>query len=235
MCKQTESLEILKFIFYLGIIYAIFGLLWSIINFLFKSMRGNPSKVETVLLQGLGYYFLASLTVTYLLNPFNISNHDAGSYAFRVLGGIVLYFYLLSKLNKKKNSVALFGNQSASSMTKLDKRIEVILIVVTLLFYLITLLYPAIGNHTVNNWFYTKIQLIYDTILLNFIFGIIGIVFLIRILFQGMASSGFAINLITGKKTDSWSTKNSQDSNHYDDYEIVDEDVQEDSSSNLLN
>ncbi|MBT6030664.1 MAG: hypothetical protein HOH13_10180 [Crocinitomicaceae bacterium] len=228
-------MEILKFIFYLGIIYAIFGLLWSIINFLYKSMRGNPSKIETVFLQGLGYYFLASLTVTYLFNPFNLTDHDSGSYAFMVLGGIVLYFYLLSKLNKKKNIVTLFGNQSAPSMTKIDKLVEVILIVITLLFYLFTLLFPEIANHAVNNWFYTKIQLIYDTVLLNFIFGIIGIVFLIRILFQGMASSGFALNLITGNQTDSWSTKNSKDSDHYDDYEIVDEDVQEDSSSNLLN
>jgi len=120
-------------------------------------------------------------------------------------------------------------------MTKIDNLVEVILIVITLLFYLFTLLFPEIANHAINNWFYTKIQVIYDTVLLNFIFGIIGIVFLIRILFQGMASSGFALNLITGNQTDSWSTKNSKDSDHYDDYEIVDEDVQEDSSSNLLN
>ena len=233
--KTTEALEILKFIFYLGIIYAIFGLLWGIINFLYKSVREKPSKLEMILLRVLGYYFLASLTVIYVFDPFNLTNPNSGSFAFMSLGGIVLYFYLISKMNKRKNIITPFSNQKAQNVSEYDIKIEAILIGVTLLFYIVALLYPEIGNHALNDWFYMKIQLIYDTFILNFIFGLIGIAFLIQILVQGMNSSGMAINLLTGKKTKTWSAQNSQVNNEYDDYEIVDDDTQDDSSSNLLN
>ncbi len=236
-------MEIFKFIFYLGIIYTIFGLLWGLVTFLYKTVRGNQSGVETTLLQAAGYYFLASLTAMNVFKPFNVTERDSSSYAFMALGGIVLYFYLVSKLHKKRNVLSTINGRFSAPDEKRNNTVQWILIVMTLLLYGTTVLYPQIADNQINSWFYAKIVAIYDTVILNFIFGVVGAVFLIQILIQGMSASGKILDVISGgSKKANGSTAPHSDSNQFDEYEVVDdEDDENDQSSegsqsqNLLN
>ena len=95
-------MEIVKFIFYLGIIYTIFGLLWGIVTFLYKAVRVEVTNTESTILKMGSYYFLASLTAWNVVKPFNATDRASGSYAYIALGGIVLCFYLIGKLQKSR-------------------------------------------------------------------------------------------------------------------------------------
>jgi hypothetical protein len=236
-------MEIFKFIFYLGIIYTIFGLLWGLVTFLYRAVRGNQTGVEKTLLQAAGYYFLASLTAMNVFKPFNVTERDSSSYAFMVLGGIVLYFYLVSKLHKKRNVLSTINGRFSAPDEKTNNTVQWILIVMTLLLYGTTLLYPQIADMQIHSWFYAKIVAIYDTVILNFIFGVVGAVFLIQVLIQGMSASGKILDVMSGgSKKANRSTSHYSDSNQFDEYEVVDEEHDEidqssegNQSQNLLN
>ncbi|MAR67804.1 MAG: hypothetical protein CL833_11205 [Crocinitomicaceae bacterium] len=228
-------MEIVKFIFYLGIIYTIFGLLWGIVTFLYKAVRVEVTKTESTILKMGSYYFLASLTAWNVVKPFNATDRASGSYAYIALGGIVLCFYLIGKLQKSR--IQLFGNQGRFSpeLNQKNQRLHLLLIGITLLLYVITVLFPQIADNAINAWFYGKIAAIYDTVFLNFIFGIVGAVFLLQILIQGATASGKLLDLLGGKT----STKGTGNRTHhssssdFDDYEIVeDDDSQHSETSN---
>jgi uncharacterized membrane protein len=236
-------MEIFKFIFYLGIIYTIFGLLWGVVTFLYKTIRQNQSGLETTLLQMAGYYFLASLTAMNVFKPFNVTERDSSSYAFMALGGLVLYFYLMSKLHKKRNILSGINGRFSVPDEKKNNSVQWILIVITLLLYGTTVLYPQIANTQINSWFYARIVAIYDTVILNFIFGIVGTVFLVQILIQGVSASGKIMDIVSGGTKDSnGETSRYSGSNEFDEYEVVGEEndgngngSEDSQNQNLLN
>lgn len=239
-CLKWQQVEVFKFIFYLGIIYTIFGLLWGIVTFLYRAIRENQSEVETILLQAGGFYFLASLTAINVLNPFNVVERNTSSYAYMILGGVVLYLYLMSKLQKNKRMITMFNGRVKMPNEDKNMKIEGTLIGLTLALYVVTLIYPEIAMHAANEWIYTKVQELYGTFLLNFIFGVIGFFFLLQILFQGMIASAKAINALTGRKGsvhDHGMGNGPTGQNEFDDYEIVEDEpkTNDDDQQNLLN
>lgn len=205
-------------------------------TFLYRWIRKEQTNVETVILQAGGYYFLASLTAVNVLNPFTESEKAPVSYAYMVLGGVVLYFYLMSKLQKSKRMISSLGNNMNAPEKEKNMKLEWALIIATLLLYVSSLVYPQIVTHKVNQWFYINIADIYDTVLLKFIFGIIGFFFLIQILFQGFNTTMKMLNLISG------GTNNNPNQNHqtqsdagFVDYEIVEDEDDAEDQQNLLN
>lgn len=207
-------------------------------TFLYRTIRKNQTDAETLILQAGGYYFLASLTAVNVLNPFAESEKEPLSYAYMILGGIVLYFYLMSKLKKSKRMISSFGGNNQAPDKPKNMKIEWPLIIATLLLYISSLVYPQIVTHKVNEWFYVNIADIYDTILLKFIFGIIGFFFLIQILFQGFNTTMKMLNIITGNTgSEPNQNQHTQSESGFIDYEIVDEESEDDPTEqqNLLN
>ena len=151
----------------------------------YKAVRVEVTNTESTILKMGSYYFLASLTAWNVVKPFNATDRASGSYAYIALGGIVLCFYLIGKLQKSR--IKLFGNQGrfSSELNQKNQRLHLVLIGITLLLYVITVLFPQIADNVINAWFYGKIAAIYDTVFLNFIFGIVGAVFLLQILIRG--------------------------------------------------
>jgi len=206
------------------------------ITFLYRLVRQNKTEMETILLQAGGYYFLASLTAINVLKPFTEVERNTSSYTYMILGGIVLYFYLMSKLQKSKRVISSL-NANLPPENK-NMKVEWALIAGTMVLYVFTIIYPIIGTHKVNEWFYVNIVDIYDTAILNFIFGIIGFFFLLQILFQGVTSSVKVLNLLSGNKpADHDNGRQPSDNGGYDDYEIVDDEPEEDDNNEqtLLN
>jgi len=112
-----------------------------------------------------------------------------------------------------------------------------------LLLYGTTVLYPQIANTQINSWFYARIVAIYDTVILNFIFGIVGAVFLVQILIQGVSASGKIMDIVSGGTKDSnGETSRYSGSNEFDEYEVVGEEddgngngSEDSQNQNLLN
>ena len=94
-------MEILKFIFILGINFSIFGFIWGIIMFLvrnFQSSEQQNSESLAYVLRIVKYFLLVSITANYI-GVYEKEVYGASQGMFNVVvGSIVMALYLLGKL-----------------------------------------------------------------------------------------------------------------------------------------
>jgi len=98
-------MEVLKFIFVLGINFSIFGFLWAIIMMIVRSFQ-NPSQPKkesvTYVLRIIKYFLLVSVTANYIVLYEDSALGNAGvSMAHMIIGSLVLGLYLLGKLQNR--------------------------------------------------------------------------------------------------------------------------------------
>ncbi|CAG5085855.1 hypothetical protein [Parvicella tangerina] len=207
-------MDYFKYVFYLGIVYVVFSLIWFFIaqglKLILRSGR-EEQPWEGYVLKSIQYYFIASLTLLkaeeYVSSKVDM---DINSALLFVLGGIVLYLYLYGKYERTKQfagfkaTFAMMKNGKVSTTSTADRtKYEPHIIGVTTLFYLIALQFPVLIDHKLNLWFLTNINDFYDTFLIKWILGIIGFFFMISMVIKGISATGeliqVVIGLITGK------------------------------------
>jgi hypothetical protein len=196
------------YIFYLGIVYIVFSLIWFFIAQLPKYLlRGGRADQpwETYILKSIQYYFIASLTLlkaTEFVEAKSITGEK--EIYFYIVGAVILYLYLLGKFERSKQWVVVragismmktgnLGQQKTSNL-----KYEPHLIGLFVLFYLVALQFPQLVSHSLNFWFLESINDFYDTIIIKWILGIIGFIFMLGMIIKGISTTGELVQTIVG-------------------------------------
>lgn len=200
------------YIFYLGIVYVVFSIIWFFIALLPKYILGGNREErnwEKYLLKSIQYYFLASLTLlkaTEFLTRKSIIGENV--IYFYLIGGIILYLYLLGKYERNKQMgmfrfafSALKNGKLKNTTTNKAAKFEPHLIGSTIVFYLVALQYPILVAHKVNYWFLESANDFYDTVIIKWILGVIGFFFMLSMIVKGISATGELIQYIIGALT----------------------------------
>ncbi|MEX1001775.1 MAG: hypothetical protein WDZ35_06635 [Crocinitomicaceae bacterium] len=242
-------MEILKFIFVLGINFSIFGFIWGIFMFLLRALQPPAQQRNegvSYVLRIIKYFLLVSVTANY------IAVYEMGEPGARVstmnivLGSIVLGLYLLGKLQNRTIMNQIAKNPLISQfLPKIDPKVERFLLIGSLLYFIACLLYPIMVDNAVINWFTETIIGIYETPVIGWIFSVIAFFFLISIIMRGAnvigkilngesitdnPNVGGSVHFRSERRDFRETTEEHEDEEGFVDYEDVTEEEEEDSA-----
>ncbi|MBD3639342.1 MAG: hypothetical protein HUJ25_18440 [Crocinitomicaceae bacterium] len=181
-------MEILQFIFVLGINFSIFGFIWGLIMFVIRAFQPPGSDESfSYIFRIIKYFLLVSVTANFIVV------YEMGSPGRQVdtsniiVGSIVLGLYLLGKFQNRALLNQFARNPMfAKFMPKIDPKVEVFLLFGSVAYFVACLLFPAMVNNNLINWFTNAINSIYETPIIGWIFSIIAFFFLISIIMRGI-------------------------------------------------
>lgn len=211
-------MEIIEHLFFIGIIYIIFNIIWGILvglpKLLIVGLNSNSNLDYSI--KAIRYLLIS--TLTYLAGKDfifhnNIENNKS-PWIF-ILGGVVLALYLAGKLNKKQSMLKMttmaMGNFNKKPIANQKLTYEPHIIGVSIVIYAACIAVPQIGlllgENVLNKWFLTKIKDIYDTPFIGLIFSISGVFFLLSMFQKGIQTIQQFINTLLGKKPADNNTK----------------------------
>lgn len=179
-------MDTLNFIFRLGVVFAIFGFIWWIINAGINLLRGAApkSQVETYILKLIRYFFLVDVTFMFCI----YQEDGLINYPRLVVAGGVLLMYFLGKYQNaevRNAFVQLQGRLMNRGVgDTFNKRTEGIVILLALAFFVLFVVEPSLSQNPVSNWFYDSILNIEDTPIFGFIFKVVGFFFMVSIILK---------------------------------------------------
>ena len=211
-------MEQINFIFRLGVVFAIYGFLWGILQLGYNIVRSGAKKsiFEEYSLKILKYFFLVDVVFIFGFDSqININQ--------QIITALILLTYFISKLQNQQNRLAMFQmvtNGLPKKEEKFDIKAEIIVIVFAISFFIGFMLFPQYAQNPLSNWFHDSIIDIEDTPVFGFIFKVIGFIFIFN-MFSKMLI-GFS-QLLSGtpfnKKTSI--NKETKENNKFDDFEEI--------------
>lgn len=175
-------------------------------------------KTEKYILRLTQAYFLASMTAIATID-FGL-DHNVKAPFLIATGIVVLFLYLLSKIEQRKKMMqfSMQFNRNEIKFSKSNLKYDVFIAVLTVAFYVVAIFYKPMVKNVANDWVYNAINNIYETPIIGWIIGLIGVFFIFSIFIKGLVAlqliSGQMNNLFTGNKSD----------DDFVDYEEVEED-----------
>lgn len=210
-------MSIFKFLFILSIVITIFNVIWFFIELLIKLLFSAPENYAKVnrVVKVVSIVILSLLLAHESLLFADKAQFSSGfQTAIKVIGGIVLFIYVVGKSEKRRINVFAGVNQiNVSTSSAYPKWLPF----VGLGIYTLGLFMPEISENTLTIWFHSNIFDIYNTFLLKVIFGIIAFFFMLDII-----SRAFAYFTNFGQRPKKKQDNNRNDDD-FDDYEIVDD------------
>lgn len=214
-------MDILNFIFQLGVVFAIFSFLWFLIHLGILILTGNRRKSvgETYLIKFVRYFFLVDVTVLfcYGLNDYSLALDKT------VVAGLVLFTYFLGKLQNaqlRTNLLSIKANAGFEFVNNMKPvfnfKAESLVIGASIALFVFLIFYPEYSENPISTWFYESIVDIEDTPVFGFIFKVIGFFFMLSIILKVVNS---VMTLIVGKSLNQQNDDDSDDD--YDNYEEV--------------
>jgi hypothetical protein len=216
-------MDLLNFIFRLGVLFAIYGFIWALIELGLGilSMGSNRTPLGVYLFRAIKYVVLVDVTVLFC---YNLENNQIQLYNLGV-AGLVLLTYFIGKLqNRQQQAVFLnaFGSGMPNIKNNFNIQAELAVIGLSFGFFVFLIFYPHYSNNPLSAWFHESILNIEDTPIFGFIFKIIGFFFLLNLLFKML--NGFVF-LISGKpifsKASRFGKPNKDNSDDFDDFEEI--------------
>jgi hypothetical protein len=171
-------MELLNFIFRLGVLFAIYGFIWVLIELglaLFRSARPKTI-IEEYLIKSVKYLFLTDVTFLFCADLENgqISNYNL------IMASFVLLTYFIGKFQKEQNRLLFFSNIPGLPRNNLfNPKAESFLIGISVLLFIGFTFYPELAYNPISQWFRSSITDIEETAIIGFIFKVIGFFFLI--------------------------------------------------------
>ena len=215
-------MELLNFIFRLGVLFAIYGFLWGIFEIGLTVLRsGRPKTIfEEYFIKSVKYLFLVD--VTFLFCTSDESNFISEYHL--LIASLVLLTYFVGKLQRKQNQMAMFQKMSAmSNNSRFNLKAEIIVIIASILLFGTLTIYPAYASNPISLWFKASITDIEKTVIIGFIFKIIGFFFLFSMITKMLNAFMY---LISGRPfiqaSSSFQTFKNKKESDFDDYEEVD-------------
>lgn len=218
-------MEILEFIFRLGIIFIVFSLVWGFFNLLFRLAIGlRPlHPVEDYTIKTIHLYVLTSISA---MQTSAFLTDGMPKVAIVIFGILTLFFYLTGRLERNRMSIRVNNRMFSANAKEPDLRIEMLLIFAGLFYYSLCITNENIVNNNLNLWFFTVVNDLYDTPFLKWIFGFFGILFLVNIIFRSFVFFTNLANTLLGNKRNNNGDgpDSSNDPGDFTDYEIVEDD-----------
>lgn len=181
----------------------------------------SQGRFDAYLLKAGSMYFLAALTATLTIPTQKVS--------YAIIGGLVLYSYLSGKLERQRITFQI--NNRFQQFGKTDNlKIEGMLLLLTMIFYGFAIAYPQLAVNKATHWFYTSINSIYDTPVIGWIIAVIGVFFLISMIFRSIVTTNKLLNMLAGNAPVSGNNADKSrdaDDDGFTDYEIVEDDEEE--------
>ncbi|HIP33066.1 MAG TPA: hypothetical protein EYG86_09905 [Crocinitomicaceae bacterium] len=225
-------MQLLDFIFHLGVLFAIYGFLWGLLEaaIMLLSVGRVRSLIEIYLIRGVKYFFLVDVTFLFCFENDSLNMVELNRVVF---AGIILLTYFVGKLQKNQNRSVMFnlagglsGRPMMKKQTSFNLRLETIIIAVSLIAFTFFWFYPEFAVNPIAEWLHGSIINIEDTPVFGFIFKVIGFFFLMSLIFKMVNTVTFLMN---GGKVNRNGTDDFDDSNslggddHFDDFEEVED------------
>lgn len=207
-------MDILNYIYLLGIIYIVFSILWFFITSLPKLLSGafQNNSFSNYLFKSIQYYTIAALTA--VQTSYFIENNPllSGQVPFYIaLGGIIIFLYLAGKTDKAIMSVQIQSNNNRIQLGGALKY-EPHIVGISIILYILTFNFPQIMQNSIIQGLHAGILNFYDTFFIHFIISIVGFFFLFSMFSRGFAATGrlveFIGHIITGKPLSQRKKKN---------------------------
>ncbi len=213
-------MELLNLIFKLGVFFSIYGFLWFFIDLGLTFLAGGRKRttVEIYLLKGIKYAFLVNVTFLFSVD---LNKHHINFYNL-MPSALILITYFIGMLQQKTRQQVFMG-QFAKSQTTVGINIKSEIFLITLCSFLFfgLLWYPQFAENAVALWFQKSILDIESTVIIGFIFKIIGFFFLLGMIIKMLNAVNY---LISGKplfdiKSRFSRTNEEKNDKHFDDFE----------------
>jgi hypothetical protein len=212
--------NLLDFVFRLGVVFAIYGFLWGLIELgiMLLSSGRKRSIAEIYLIKAIKYVFLADVTFLFCLDGETSKMLPINQV---VLAGVIILTYFIGKLQKNQNKSMLFKFGSAAMpqrQSNFNLRAEMAVIILALLIFSGLWFSPEIAINPISLWFKESIINIENTPVFGFIFKVIGFFFLLSILFKMVNAFTFLLNGGKSVNKDS-GFEEPENEDHFDDFE----------------
>ena len=213
-------MDLLNLIFKLGVLFSIYGFLWFFIDLGLSFLAGGRKRTtaEIYLLKGIKYVFLVNVTFLFSVD---LNKHHINFYNL-MPSALILITYFIGMLQQKTRQQVFMG-QFVKSQTAVGINIKSEIFLITLCSFLFfgLLWYPQFAENTVALWFQKSILDIESTVIIGFIFKIIGFFFLLGMIFKMLNALNY---LISGKplfdiKSRFSKMDTKKDDAHFDDFE----------------
>ena len=211
-------MELINFIFRLGVVFAIYGFLWGIIKIGYNILKATTpiSILEDYILKMIQYFILVDVT-------FIFGSHNESDINQLIITALILLTYFVGKLQNKQNKTKMFQmvtNGFPKKETKFDLKAEIVVIVMSITVFFGFIFFPQYAKNPISEWFYESIINIEDTPVFGFIFKVIGFIFVLNMFIKMI--NGFS-QLISGKafyeRKNQYDQNNKKENNDFDDYE----------------
>ena len=175
---------------------------------------------EVYLLKSIKYLFLVNVTFLFCLD---INQQDI-SLKNLLPSAIILLMYFIGKFQQKQKQIKLvgsFGNELFQEAFNI--RAEIILIICSIGLFISFLYFPQFASNGIANWFHESIIDLETTVLIGFIFKVIGFFFLLGMIIKMVNA---VIYILSGQpfidiQTSINSGKEKRKSDDFDDFEEV--------------
>jgi len=212
-------MDLLHFIFRLGVLFAIYGFIWGVINFgVLLLGAGKPrSVVEAYIFKAIQYILLVDITFLFCYdNIFEGLDYTSQL----VYGTCVLLLYFVGKLQRGQ-SKQFFMKISSTILSTATSTFrfgaEVAVIATAIAVFVMFWFQPQWAINPISLWFQSSILNIEDTPIFGFVFQVIGFLFLLNVLMK-VANSLFM--LISGRAFQT-NNKRDSDNDHFDPYQEI--------------
>jgi hypothetical protein len=176
--------------------------------------------VEVYLIKSIKYLFLVNVTFLFCLDI----NQQVVSLNNLLPTAIILLMYFIGKFQQKQKQIKMFGSfGNDMSQEGFNLRAEIVLIIISVALFISLLYFPQYASNAIANWFHESIIDLETTVLIGFIFKIIGFFFLISMIFKMMNA---LLYFISGRVFLEFNSKVKKENNKrthdkFDDFEEV--------------
>ncbi|TNE72102.1 MAG: hypothetical protein EP333_08255 [Bacteroidetes bacterium] len=216
-------MELLDFIFRLGVLFAIYGFIWGLIEIAFVLLSAGRKRnlVEVYTIRALKYFFLVDVTFLFCVDSADSMNVITNQL---ILSGLLLLTYFIGKLQNNQNKQMVFrmvtmSNGMSSTNQQFNIKAEFSIILLSLAVFAGFWFYPELASNPASVWFHESILNIEDTPIFGFIFQIIGFFVILSLIFKMSSSLGYIISGQAFREVKNSKPKDDQD--HFDDFTEV--------------
>ena len=219
-------MELINLIFRLGVLFAIYGFLWFFIEWGMKLLIGGRKRTlgEIYLIKTVKYLFLVNVTFLFCLEQMDEPVFQV-NYLNLVPSFIILMVYFLGKLQQKEQRIQMMTNfMQGLQEAPFNRQWELALIVLSGLTFAGLVCYPQYSENVISAWFQKSILDIENTVLIGFVFKVIGFFFLIGMFLKMLNALNYIlsgkplVNVKTG-----FGTKQGKSDDSFDDFEEIDD------------
>jgi len=218
-------MDVIKYIFYMGVIQIVFSTLWKFIATLASSLFqriGLNKDLSFLGFKAAGYYILVSVSALVTWDMM-VKGSTVTAALVGIAGTFIIYTTIAGNLERNRwRAVMNFERKRVQVM-----RFDGYLLISSVALFLVTLALPEIADNPVNNGFRTFIDNVYKTPVIGWIVGLGALFYMLHIIFKGMRTTDYLINLLfypNRVRRGSAAMAGQEDDTEYVDYEEVHED-----------